>query len=82
MAAMKKILSAFKAHPASVGETYFQHMGSAFSFSAAMLLAGLACMVHGVLPFLFTKTGRSTVEDLHERMVLHRHRAARSDRHA
>ncbi|MEO1657741.1 MAG: DUF6356 family protein [Pseudomonadota bacterium] len=64
----------FTDHPKSVGETYFQHMGSAFSFSGKMLVAGVACCVHGVFPFLFTTTGRETVEDLHSRMVLHRHR--------
>jgi hypothetical protein len=64
----------FTKHPASVGETYFEHMGSAFGFGARMLAGALACMVHGVFPFLFTQTGSSTVRVLHERMIANRMR--------
>lgn len=67
-------MSLFTDHPASVGETYVQHMGSASFFGSRMILAGLACMLHGLLPFLFTSTGRRTIEMLHERMVVNRHR--------
>jgi hypothetical protein len=66
-------MSLFTDHPASVGETYVQHMGSASFFGSRMILAGLACMLHGLLPFLFTSTGRRTIEVLHERMVVNRH---------
>jgi hypothetical protein len=67
-------MSLFTDHPASVGETYAQHLGSASFFGSRMILAGLACMLHGLLPFLFTRTGRNTIEMLHERMVVNRHR--------
>jgi len=66
--------SAFTDHPASVGETYVQHMGMAFSFSGRMFLASLACLIHGFLPFLFVRTGSSTITILHHRMVTHRDR--------
>jgi hypothetical protein len=68
------VMSLFTDHPASVGETYVQHMGSASFFGSRMILAGLACMLHGLLPFLFTTTGRQTIEMLHDRMVVNRHR--------
>jgi hypothetical protein len=68
------IKRAFTEHPASVGESYFQHMGMAFSFSTKMVLSGLACFIHGIFPFLFVCTGRRAIEDLHDRMVLHRDR--------
>jgi len=68
-------MSLFTDHPASVGETYFQHMGAASSFGSRMILAGLACMVHGLLPFLFTKTGSHTVELLYQHMVVRRRQA-------
>jgi hypothetical protein len=67
----------FLDHPASVGETYFEHMGTALGFARAMLGAGLACAVHAVLPTLFTRTGSSTIENLHHRMVESRARAPR-----
>ena len=34
------MLHRFTDHPASVNETYFQHMGMAFSFAGRMLLEG------------------------------------------
>ena len=67
-------LALFTDHPASVGESYAQHLGSASSFGGRMILAGFACMLHGLLPFLFIRTGRQTIELLHERMVVNRHR--------
>ena len=67
-------MSLFTDHPASVGETYLEHMGSASFFGGRMILAGMACMLHGLLPFLFTRTGRNTIEILHHRMVVNRHR--------
>lgn len=62
----------FTDHPAAVGESYFEHMGQAFSFAGPMLLAGLACAIHGLLPFAFLKTGSKTIERLHDRMNHHR----------
>ncbi|VVE52834.1 capsule biosynthesis protein [Pandoraea pneumonica] len=67
-------MNLFTEHPASVGENYTQHMGSAFSFALPLLGAALACFVHGLLPFAFKKTGSNVIVRLHERMVTHRHR--------
>jgi len=64
----------FTQHPASVGETYSQHMASAWSFSARMAVGALACFMHGLLPFLFTRTGSGIINELHGRMILHRSR--------
>ncbi len=71
---MDKLLEPFREHPASVGESYVEHFGVATSFGFAMIKAGLACLVHAFLPFLFTATGRTTIQDLHRRMVTHRDR--------
>lgn len=62
----------FTDHPAAVNETYLQHMGTAFGFGGRMLLGGLACLVHGVLPWLCTTRGSDTIRGLHHRMVTHR----------
>jgi hypothetical protein len=43
-----------------------------------MVLAGLACLVHGVLPFLFVRTGSRTINELNERMVRNRRTAVLS----
>ena len=64
----------FTEHPASVGETYTEHMAMAGSFGLRMLLGAMACLVHAVFPFLFEKTGSTTITTLHHRMVTHRQR--------
>jgi hypothetical protein len=74
------ITDLFTDHPASVGETYGQHMGQATSFGARMIFAGFACLLHGFLPFLFVSTGRQTIELLHDRMVVNRSRHSRASR--
>ena len=66
--------SYFTDHPASVDETYGEHMAVAGSFGARLLGASLACFVHAVFPWLFEKTGSSTIGELHDRMVANRTR--------
>ena len=46
----------FIAHPQSVGENYFEHQRMAFSFAGPLLLAGLACLIHAVIPGLCERT--------------------------
>lgn len=71
---MKILRTLFCDHPASVGETYFQHLCSATSFSTRMLLGGIACFIHGLLPFLFVRTGSQSVAGLYDRMITNRDR--------
>ena len=59
----------FCEHPASVGESYLQHLRMALGFSARLLLAGMACLVHAVFPFLCQHTGSNSIVELHERML-------------
>ncbi|WJY19292.1 DUF6356 family protein [Alteriqipengyuania flavescens] len=66
----------FTAHPQTVSETYLQHLRVAASFGLPMIAGGIACLVHGVFPFLFERTGSETIRSLHERMVANRHHKA------
>ncbi|HEY0525149.1 MAG TPA: DUF6356 family protein [Stellaceae bacterium] len=66
----------FSEHPASVGESYVEHLGTAWSFAWRMLVAGCACVMHGLFPFLFVKTGSLAIRELHDRMVVNRTRAS------
>ncbi|MDP7066140.1 MAG: DUF6356 family protein [Acidimicrobiales bacterium] len=59
----------FTEHPASVGETYGEHLRVASHFAKEMLLASFACAVHAVLPNLFTTTASSKVRQLHSEMT-------------
>ena len=68
----------FTDHPRSVGETYVEHLDSAWSFGARMVLAGLACLIHGIFPFLFTRTGSSSIRSLYNDMLTARSRVQAS----
>ena len=64
----------FTQHPASVGESYGEHLAVAASFGLRMILGGLACLIHALLPFLFVRTGSVQISALHDTMVAHRRR--------
>jgi hypothetical protein len=68
-------INPFTDHPASVRETYGEHLVAASGFGLGMILGGFACLVHGLLPFLFVRTGSNAIARLHERMVVNRRRA-------
>jgi len=68
------LMRAFTEHPTSVGESYGEHLGRALCFGSRMIFAGIACMVHGVLPFLFVRTGSRAISELNERLVVNRRR--------
>jgi cephalosporin hydroxylase len=74
---MSLFRSLFTEHPASVDETYLEHFGSAIYFGTKMIVAGIACVVHGVIPGVFMTRGSDTVRALHERMVLKRRKDSR-----
>ena len=58
----------FLSHPASVDETYFQHMRFAFSFAFWLGLAGCAALVHAVFPALCETTASRILRRLMARM--------------
>jgi hypothetical protein len=62
---MVKLLTA---HPSALGETYFEHQRAAFSYAFALLAAGLAATLHGLLPCLFATTASRTITRLHAHM--------------
>ncbi len=66
------MLAKFTAHPASVNETYFQHMRVALSFSLLFFMGGLAAFVHAFFPFLFEKTGSTLIDRLNQKILSQR----------
>ncbi|MGH6961123.1 MAG: DUF6356 family protein [Dongiaceae bacterium] len=60
---------AFTRHPAAVGETYGEHLAFATGIGGRLIVAGFACLLHGVFPFLFERTGSRTITDLHARIT-------------
>jgi hypothetical protein len=51
-------------HLDEIGESYGEHLGAASRFGLTMIAGGLACMVHGIFPFLFVNAGCETVRKL------------------
>jgi uncharacterized integral membrane protein (TIGR00698 family) len=66
------MLKAFTQHPQAVGESYFEHLTSAWGFASTMAVGALACLLHGLFPFAFQSAGSRRIRELHERMVTHR----------
>ena len=59
----------FQDHPQSVGETYLEHQAVALSFSCELIVAGLACLVHAIVPALCATSGSQAVARIHNRMM-------------
>mgnify|MGYP004006526659 FL=1 len=69
--------NAFTEHPASVNESYGEHLATASRFGISMIVGGFACLIHGLLPFLFVATASRAIDQLHDRMVANRVRPQR-----
>lgn len=65
---MQAIRKMFTEHPASVGESYFEHMRFAAGFSALLFAAAGAALVHAFAPALFEKTASGIVKRLYARI--------------
>ena len=62
---VRSILRAFRDHPASVGETYPEHLAFALRFGGRLFCAGAAAFVHALIPALFETTASDTVKAIH-----------------
>lgn len=58
----------FLDHPASVEETYLQHMRFAFSFSGLLFLAAFAALAHALVPAACETTASRIIKRLHARI--------------
>ncbi|WP_299965765.1 DUF6356 family protein [uncultured Roseobacter sp.] len=58
----------FLDHPATVNESFFQHMRFALSFAGLLLAAGGAALVHALIPCLFEKTAGNIIRQLYHRI--------------
>ncbi|MEJ8562832.1 DUF6356 family protein [Yoonia sp. GPGPB17] len=58
----------FLDHPATVDETYFQHMRFAFGFAFWLGVAALAALVHAFIPALCETTASRILKRLHARI--------------
>ena len=68
MKGKRRMGNPFTEHCRAVGETHPRHLAFAVGCGTKMVLGGLACVLHGLLPFAFPRTGSRTVFALSERM--------------
>ena len=62
----------FLDHPHALGESYWQHQRRASQFATSMIGAGLACLIHALVPALFerSRTVQSLYDEMHARRRL------------
>ena len=58
------MLTQSKAHLAEAGESYVEHLRFAVGVGLMLIAAGTACILHGLVPGLCTKTASRTVDEL------------------
>lgn len=58
----------FLSHPATVDETFFQHMLFALRFALSLFAAAGAALVHAFVPCLFEKTASRIITRLYTRI--------------
>lgn len=66
----------FTEHPASVNESYWQHLVAAAGFGLTMIFGGLVCLIHAIVPGIGCTTASDMICKLHDRMVTNRRRLA------
>lgn len=59
----------FLEHPRSLGESYWEHQRHALQFGTVMIVAGIACLIHALIPALFERTGSTMISRLYHRLV-------------
>jgi Family of unknown function (DUF6356) len=67
----KKIVKIFCEHPASVGETYWQHFRFAFHISLESFKISFIAFAHALFPFLFLAEASNRLESL-QKTIQHR----------
>ena len=69
----------FTEHPRSLGMSWASHGIGALGIGARLVGAGCACLVHAVIPAMFTQTAGKTVTDMYDHMNKRRAGAANPD---
>jgi hypothetical protein len=64
----------FTDHPATVNETYLQHLVSATRFGFRMIWGGIVCLVHALIPGVCCTKASEMIGELHDRMITNRRR--------
>ena len=68
MVKFEKFQLLFLEHPSSCSESYGEHLLHAILFGTKLIVAGIACVTHAILPFLFVDTASNQVKTLNEEL--------------
>jgi hypothetical protein len=58
----------FSEHPRSLGMSWASHAVGAVGISVRLIGAGVACLIHAIVPAWFTETAGRTVTNMYEHM--------------
>jgi hypothetical protein len=59
----------FLEHPRSLGMSWAGHGVGAVAIGARLVGAGLACMIHALVPGVFTQTAGKTITNMYDHMA-------------
>jgi hypothetical protein len=59
----------FSEHPRSLGMSWSAHAVGAVSIALRLIGAGVACLIHAIVPAWFTQTAGKTVTEMYEEMA-------------
>ena len=59
----------FREHPRSLGMSWVGHGAGAVAIGVRLVGAGLACLVHAVVPGVFTQTAGKTITHMYDHMA-------------
>ena len=65
----------FLAHPRTVGESYLEHSAFALRIAARLLLAGMAALLHAIVPCLCETTASRIILAMNANIVARRAKA-------
>lgn len=69
-----RVKKCFTDHPESVGESYGQHLRIALWSGLQLVWAGLALIIHSIVPCVFVNTASDTVQKINREMTERRNR--------
>ena len=57
-----------KKHLAEAGENYTQHLMFASRIAIKMLIAGIQCFLHALVPSIFKTSGSNAIKELYKKI--------------
>ncbi len=59
----------FADHPRSLGMSWASHGAGAAVIAVRLIGAGIACLIHAIVPAWFTQTAGRTITDMHDEIA-------------